>query len=760
MAVSDSNNPIPQPTRFPGENGCSTPRSSAPNPTGIVDGSAEGAPLASAPEPSGAALFQAVRRRWVPGVCLGLLGACLAVAVTWFISPPKYQAQALLHVASRTPKGVFGAENGYETSEEFTAYKGTQTTILKSRPVLEAVLRQPQFASISEAHQQDDPVEWLDKNLQVDTLLGPEILRVTFTSESPDQAATILNAIVESYLKEVARREQEKRQARMDQLQVSVRNYEEILRQKRNTLRELQDSLGVDDTQTLTLRFQNALAQEATARQKLIDTRMDVKKTQLDLAALKELGPPNVTVPEAAVTEYLRQDPQAQRQLTLLSQIDEEIQKIRNTVAPPFQPSLLAAPEKRRTLATEALESRRREVRPYLEGNLRTKQEADTKEKIRQLDSHLKAAREQVAALEAEVKQQEERVKRLSSAINRPDRPTSDLDALRNDLTATEATEKKVVEQLEMLKVEPRIPSRVSLLASAQVPREKNYLPQIKLGGLTALAAFGLMFVGVAFPEIRARRVYRADDVTQGLGVALLGTLPAIPARARHVLPEKGSKRDLQKYTLFTESVDAIRTLLLHTAQTDALRVIMITSANGGEGKTSLAGHLAASLARAWRKTLLVDGDLRNPGAHRLFDVQAEPGLSEVLRGEAELEDVVRPTPISRLWIVPAGQWDTHAIQALAQKDVRTFFDKLKKQYDFIILDSGPVLPVADSLSLAQHVDGVILSVLLDVSRAPAIHAATQRLAALAVRVLGSVVAGTRTEPGGFQFQYPVAASR
>src|SRR5262249_34535151 len=159
-------------------------------------------------------------------------------------------------------------------------------------------------------------------------------------------------------------------------------------------------------------------AQEATARQKLIDMRMDIKKTQLDLAALKELGPPNVVVPEAAVTEYLRQDPQAQRQLTLLSQIDEEIQKIRNTVAPPFQTSLLAAPEKRRTLAMEALESRRREVRPYLEGDSRSKQEAETKEKIRQLDSHLQAAKEQVAALEAEVKQQEERVKRLSSAIN------------------------------------------------------------------------------------------------------------------------------------------------------------------------------------------------------------------------------------------------------------------------------------------------------------------------------------------------------
>jgi capsular exopolysaccharide synthesis family protein len=678
----------------------------------------------------------------------------------WCAFPPEYQAKSLLHVASCSPQGVLGSESGCETSEEFAAYKGAQTALLKSRPVLDAVLKEPSFRYLAQLY--DDPAEALDNNLHVETLPGSGILRVTYTSENPERAATILNGVIEACLKEIAHTEQEKRQTCMDQLQAGVRSYDEILRQKRSRLRELQESLGIDDHQTLTLRFQSALAQEAAARQKLSDTRMDVKKTEHELEALKQLlqQPVRVAVSEAVVMECLRQEPGSQKQLALLSQVEEEIQKICDTVLPPFQSSLLAAPEKRRALAMEAIELRKREVRPYLEADLRAKHENETREKIRQLESHLQATREQLAALEGEIKRQGEIVKHWSSAINRQDKPTSDIEAIRNDIAATEATEKKIIEQLEMLKVEPTIPSRVSLRASAQTPRERNYAPLLKLGGFTALAAFGLLFCAVAVPEVRLSRVYRAEDVARKVGVGILGTLPAIPARARNVLAHRNRKRDAHKYMQLAESVDAIRTLLLHVAQTDALRVIMVTSANGGEGKTSLACHLAASLARAWRRTLLIDADLRNPAAHRQFDIQPEPGLSEVLRGEAELDDAIRPTSISRLWLLPAGEWDSHAIQALAQKEVAQIFDRLKRQYDFIVMDSSPVLPVADALSLAQHADGVIVSVLVDVSRAPAVHAATQRLAALGARVLGTVVAGSRADVGVTDCQYPPATSR
>src|SRR5262249_26886645 len=175
--------------------------------------------------------------------------------------------------------------------------------------------------------------------------------------------------------------------------------------------------------------------------------------------------------------------------------------------------------------------------------------------------------------------------------------------------------------------------------------------------------------------------------------------------------------------------------------------------------KTSLASQLAASLARAWRKTLLVDGDLRHPAAHKLFDLTLEPGLSEVLRGEANLPDAIKPTLMSRLWMMPAGHWDAHAVQALAQGGVRRMFDELRGQYDFIVVDSSPVLPVADALLLGQHVDAVLFSVLRDVSRLPSLQAASQKLQHLGVRTLGAVVIGTSTDLGGKSYQYKAQAA-
>jgi capsular exopolysaccharide synthesis family protein len=205
------------------------------------------------------------------------------------------------------------------------------------------------------------------------------------------------------------------------------------------------------------------------------------------------------------------------------------------------------------------------------------------------------------------------------------------------------------------------------------------------------------------------------------------------------------------------ESVDAIRTVILHQARTNDLHVIMVTSANSGEGKTTLTTQLAASLARGWKRTLVIDGDLRHPAAHKLFDVPPEPGLAEVLRGEVEPGDAIRATPFSRLWVLPAGNGDNHAIQALSQDNVRSLFEQLKQQYDFILIDTPPVLPVTDTLLLGQHVDGVLMAVLRDVSRAPALYAAQRKLAPLSVVMLGAVVLGAEAEHDDQSYGYALA---
>jgi Mrp family chromosome partitioning ATPase len=117
-----------------------------------------------------------------------------------------------------------------------------------------------------------------------------------------------------------------------------------------------------------------------------------------------------------------------------------------------------------------------------------------------------------------------------------------------------------------------------------------------------------------------------------------------------------------------------------------------------------------------------------------------QPGFSEVLLAEIEAAEAVQETPIDGLSVMTAGQWDREVLQALARDGLEGVFEKLREEFDFLVIDSHPILPAADTLLIAQRADGVILSVLREVSQAPRVYSASQRLSALGVPVLGAVL--------------------
>src|SRR5262249_7327124 len=223
--------------------------------------------------------------------------------------------------------------------------------------------------------------------------------------------------------------------------------------------------------------------------------------------------------------------------------------------------------------------------------------------------------------------------------------------------------------------------------------------------------------------------------VAVGLGIRVVGAVPQL-SRQTAANQQEG----------VVESIDAIRTLLLHDASVEAARVVMVTSAAPGEGKTTLACSLADSLARAGRKTLLIDCDLRAPAAHQMFELPLQPGFSEILLGEIDAADAIQPSPVPGLSVVTAGQWDREVLRALAREGTQEIFEKLREEYEFIVVHSHPVLAATASLLLGQHVDAVLLSILRDVSRSPRVYTASQRLATLGVRVLGAVVNGAAAD--------------
>jgi capsular exopolysaccharide synthesis family protein len=232
----------------------------------------------------------------------------------------------------------------------------------------------------------------------------------------------------------------------------------------------------------------------------------------------------------------------------------------------------------------------------------------------------------------------------------------------------------------------------------------------------------------------------------------LMGTVPAKPSGFQRLGQTKAKGERWQ--SALHESVNAAREMLLHMARAESVRVVMVTSAVAGEGKTSLTTQLASSLARAGRKILLIDCDLRNPAAHRVFELPHAPGVSEILRDEIDPADAIQDTTVHGLSLLAAGHWDNEAMIALARGGVEKLFERMRQRFDFVLVDTSPVLPVADAIQVAQHVDGVIFSVLRNVSQLPRVYHATQRLTGLGIRLLGAVVLGTREDVGSYGYNY------
>jgi capsular exopolysaccharide synthesis family protein len=248
----------------------------------------------------------------------------------------------------------------------------------------------------------------------------------------------------------------------------------------------------------------------------------------------------------------------------------------------------------------------------------------------------------------------------------------------------------------------------------------------------------------VSYRELRARKLYTAAQVSRGLCLPVVGTLPALPARRAGLPLTLAGSSGAGWERILVESVDSIRTVLVEGRLASGGSLVMITSACSGEGKTTLAGTLAASLARGGRRTLLVDGDLRNPALGRLFGVARTGGLCELLGRTAELGQVVQPTPIDGLFLLPAGTYSPAAATGLALGDHQAIFRELRGRFDFIVVDSSPVLAVSDALLVGKGADGVVFSVRPGVSQAPQVYAAYERLRDLGLPFVGTVVNGVR----------------
>jgi len=251
------------------------------------------------------------------------------------------------------------------------------------------------------------------------------------------------------------------------------------------------------------------------------------------------------------------------------------------------------------------------------------------------------------------------------------------------------------------------------------------------LGGL--LLAFGLAL----FFEYIDDRIKHPDEIKAYLGVPLLGLLPAVRGVDKaDSYPVLGGVA----WPKLNEAFRTLRTNVIFSSAEQGCRSVVVTSTGPNEGKTLVAGNLARSLAETGLRVLVIDADLRRPQQHKVFEMDQEPGLSNLIVGGIKASEAIRKTSVPGLWVLPAGRIPPNPAELLASVRFHEFFRTLSEHFDWVVVDTPPVMAVSDASVVANMVTGVMFVVRAEAVSRLAVQAAFEQLDNARANIIGAVL--------------------
>ena len=243
------------------------------------------------------------------------------------------------------------------------------------------------------------------------------------------------------------------------------------------------------------------------------------------------------------------------------------------------------------------------------------------------------------------------------------------------------------------------------------------------------------------------------DDIENAVKLTFLGIMPEIRGTKMKDLKLEFIADERPKSNI-AESCRAIRTNLLFMSPDTTLKRMLVTSAEPREGKTTIASNLAISLAQIGNRTLIIDTDMRRPRIHKLFGLSREKGLSNHLLGECTLDEAILKTHIENLYLLPCGPLPPKPVELLQSEKFAQLLETLDGKFDRLILDSPPVLSVADALVLGHQVDGAIIVVHTGVTTKDMLLNTKRKLEDVQSKILGCVLNHLDIDDSRYRYRY------
>jgi polysaccharide biosynthesis transport protein len=668
-------------------------------------------------------------------VAISVIGLYALVAVItvvvwkWF---PLYPSEALLELAPplSNPMDILAKEVRPDYMANLIE---TETRKLKQLGLLQVVLTQPEIKDTSYYKYYNNDIERCLYDFQNDvactSIRDTNLIRVRMACANPKESRLIVQTIVDRYLS----------QGRADTTQLFMERQEGLavtrdrLIKERDQIRKTKEDFRAT-THVPTMKGEQSVVGENIAYLTQQINELDAQATDFraQVQALEGLSVRDLPVtPEMQL--IIEADPILRYYRNQAETMDVEIAAASQTLMGPNHRQM------------QTLVGRRDN---YMMKEAAKREELMDTLRNRQMDN-LRTQLQRATAMES----------RLFEQRGEAEKAQQDMDQNIQKYAQFEADEKNKDDQINTIEqsltsaqhvVEDK--GQINRLTPVQSAREAVWPSRpnlwVFLGGGAVLALFGGL--GLAFlREYTDKAVRTPIDVARHGHVSVLGCIPLLDDEEADIETIELATRQAPQ-SLVAEAFRQTRTNLVFSGPTESQRSLLVTSPGPGDGKTATAINLAVTLAHSNHKVLLVDCNFRRPALRAAFANTRPDGLSNVLIGQARLEDVVTNTGEANLDVVTSGPTPPSPAELLGSPYMREFIKEAIARYDRVIFDGPPVLLVSDALVLSRQVDGVILVARAVVNSKGALKRAREQLNRIGAHVLGGILNGVQVRPGGY----------
>ena len=650
-------------------------------------------------------VHQSLRGRYLLAGLMGLVCAVgLAILARGF-AKPVYRSEALIRIAYDAPTMATNSDGASKSIEAFDAFMQSQVAMLGSRRVMDLAGKDPGW---TEMGIKATPTMMADiaRDIQVERKGGAEHIRVNYDSDDATRAAMVVQSVVGAFTSVYNSTDSKSNHDKMtalagkrDQLTTRVEEYE-------GKIRAMSAEFGSSSVD----KFYEAAVQQVTKVESALgDVRIQMALTSAPGKTSQRLTPQQIARFDATMARYLADREQKETELEQL--------RLRG----------YGEGHKQIIQAEKALETAVSRISAYAV-DFQNVQSVPTSAAGATVASQNVLGRtiEELKAGEANLTDLDRQMKKQLQELGTR---KAEVELIKGHIDRDRAEMADVSQKMSAAQLESALSGRMSVVSPAEVPLLPVKDRRMQFTAAGALSGFFLPAAGIVAMGTLRRRYRYSDDAAGDLAstIPLLGILPLLPNR----LNDPDSAADA------AQCVHQIRVMLQVNQPQEGSVAYMVTSACPGEGKTSLVTALAMSFAISGANTLLVDADLIGQRLTRGFNAEGEPGFRDVVRDPSSTVHVVK-TETNNLSLLACGVSDGRDACAVSGRALKQVIAAVKRQYDVVLVDSGPILGSLEASVMAQAVDSVILTISREQQK-PLVERAILHLRSVGARLAGMV---------------------